>query len=148
MTSDDDVRRPDIRSDLDAGRHLGPDSGPDATTGATPDARSDHPERRPLNLSGWIGLAAGAGAFLASLLVGWTGAVVLAALALALSITGLVRVYRGRATNGAAAAGGLTLAVATIVLGFVWAHLAQPCIPLTNDTQRFNQCYQDNTGLL
>jgi hypothetical protein len=148
MTSDDDVRRPDIRSDLDAGLHLGPDSGPDATTGATPDAGSDHPERRPLNLSGWIGLAAGAGAFLASLLVGWTGAVVLAALALALSITGLVRAYRGRATNGAAAAGGLTLAVATIVLGFVWAHLAQPCIPLGNDTQRFNQCYQDHTGLL
>ncbi|GAA2758985.1 hypothetical protein [Actinopolymorpha rutila] len=106
------------------------------------------PVRPPRNRSGWFGLALAGAAFLASLLVAWTGAVLLAALGLALSVTGLVRAYRGRATNGAAAAGGLALAILTIALGFFWAHQAQPCLPFSQDTKKFSQCYQDHTGLL
>ncbi|MGW0231934.1 hypothetical protein ACWDWO_26805 [Actinopolymorpha singaporensis] len=106
------------------------------------------PERPPRNRSGWLGLALAGAAFLASLLVAWTGAVLLAALGLALSVTGLVRAYRGRATNGAASAGGLVLAILTIALGFFWAHQAQPCLPLSQDTKKFSQCYEEHTGLL
>ncbi|MEQ4209837.1 hypothetical protein ABN028_30505 [Actinopolymorpha sp. B17G11] len=106
------------------------------------------PARKPLNLSGWIALVLASVAFAGSLLVAWPQAVLLAALALALSLTGVVRVYRGRATNKAATYTALTLALATIILGFVWADRAQPCIPLSNDTDRFSACYADRTGLL
>src|SRR5262245_20387302 len=109
-----------------------------------PDAPPPRPERPPRNMSGWFGFALAGAAFLASLLVAWTGSVILAALGLALSVTGVVRAYRGRATNGAAAAGGIVLAILTIALGFFWAHQAQPCIPLSRDTARFNQCYHDH----
>lgn len=103
--------------------------------------------RKPWNTSGWFALGLGGAGFLASLLIAWPGAVLLAALAFALSITGVVRAYRGRATNGAAALTALGLALATILLGFVWANRAQPCRPLTNDTDQFNACYESHTGL-
>ncbi|MFD2079110.1 hypothetical protein SAMN05421678_102378 [Actinopolymorpha cephalotaxi] len=112
------------------------------------EATPARPQRPPRNRSGWIGLALAGVAFLASLLVAWTGAVLLAALGLALSVTGLVRAYRGRATNGKAAAGGLVLAILTVALGFFWSHQAQPCLPYTQDKMKFSQCYQDHTGLL
>src|SRR5262245_55605951 len=51
-------------------------------------------ERRPLNASGWIALALAGAAFLASLLIAWPGAILLAALGLALSLTGVIRAYR------------------------------------------------------
>jgi hypothetical protein len=106
------------------------------------------PERKPLNTSGWVALALAIVAFGGSALIAWTPAILLAALALALSITGVVRVYRGRATNRAAALTALGLALATILLGFVWADRAQPCIPLTDNSEQFNDCYQSRTGLL
>jgi hypothetical protein len=118
---------------------------PDLNAGGGLAAR---PERRPLNTSGWVALALGIVAFGGSVLVAWTPAILVAALALALSITGAVRVYRGRATNRAATFTALGLAVATIALGFVWAERAKPCIPLTADTERFTACYESRTGLL
>ncbi|MET9023432.1 hypothetical protein ABZV93_26010 [Actinopolymorpha sp. NPDC004070] len=137
----------DPRERYDSGELLGPD---DLRRSAEPPADDvpPRPERRPRNRSGWFGLALAGAAFLASLLVAWTGAVLLAALGLALSVTGLVRAYRGRATNGKAAAGGLVLAILTIALGFFWSHQAQPCLPLAQDTKKFSQCYQDHAGLL
>ncbi|REF35729.1 hypothetical protein [Thermasporomyces composti] len=105
------------------------------------------PQRKPLNLSGWVALVLGAVAFAGSLLVAWTGAVLLAAIALALSITGMVRVYRGRATNKRAAVTAFALALGTVILGFIWADRAQPCIPLANDPERFTACYKERTGL-
>jgi hypothetical protein len=136
-----------------------PDSPDDPAEAALPGAdhepseRDSHlggetvPQRKPLNLSGWVALALGVVAFGGSLLVAWTGAVLLAAIALALSITGMVRVYRGRATNKRAAVTAFALAVGTVILGFVWANKAQPCVPLANDPERFTACYEERTGL-
>ncbi len=143
-------RKPrDPRERYDSGELLEPD---DPRRSAEPEPPTDdllaRPERRPRNRSGWLGLALAGAAFLASLLVAWTGAVLLAALGLALSVTGLVRASRGRATNGKAAAGGLVLAILTVALGFFWSHQAQPCLPLAQDTKKFSQCYRDHAGLL
>ncbi|WP_020579782.1 hypothetical protein [Actinopolymorpha alba] len=166
MTSDADPRRPDqpapripepaspdrpLREEPDdaAAAPVGDQAAADATL---PDSEHpehpERPERPPLNASGWVALVLATAAFGSSLLVAWAGAVMLAALGLALSITGLVRVYRGRATNGPAAATALALAIATIILGFVWADRAQECIPLARDNARFEQCYADRTGIL
>ncbi|HZC26754.1 MAG TPA: hypothetical protein VE287_07010 [Actinopolymorphaceae bacterium] len=166
MTSDADPANPADRgrTDPSAGRipepsrpdELPEPSRPDQLPGKPEPAtfgNSDDPppgpryQRRPWNTSGWFALALGTAGFLASLLVAWPGAVLLAALAFALSITGVVRAYRGRATNGAAALTALGLALATILLGFVWANRAQPCRPLTNNTDQFNACYESHTGL-
>ena len=119
-----------------------PDDGPDDELDV------DEPQRRPLNLSGWIALGLAIAAFGASLLIAWPGAILLAAFALALSITGVVRVYRGRATNKGPAVTALCLAIATVILGFVWANRAQVCVPPANDTERFDACYEARTGIL
>ena len=160
MTPQSDAPRPD-----EAGRAAGdtppepaaytpvagsPDAAfPDARSPGPPDeAPIPRPERRPLNTSGWVALALATVAFGGSVLIAWTPAVLLAALAMALSITGVIRVYRGRATNRAAALTALGLALATILLGFVWADRAQPCVPLTDNGEEFKACYESRTGLL
>lgn len=135
-----DQRRPDSADDS-----AGPDEQPSVDDG--PAERDTLPQRKPLNLSGWVALVLGAVAFGGSLLIAWTGAVLLAAISLALSITGLVRVYRGRATNKHATVAAFALALGTVILGFVWAHKAQPCVPLANDPERFSACYEERTGL-
>ncbi len=151
-----DAAEPDRSRDADRDPDLGGpgdplagdplDGGPGDPLAGGP-APAGPPERRPLNTSGWVALALGAAAFGASVLVAWPGAVLLAALALALALTGVVRVYRGRATNKGAALGALVLAVATVILGFVWANQAQPCVRLSNDQDKFNACYESHTGL-
>jgi hypothetical protein len=129
--------------------HNGPAHDEPANDGSSGlDAEPPPPARKPLNLSGWIALVLASVAFGGSVLIAWPAAVLLAALALALSITGVVRVYRGRATNRAATFTALALAIATVILGFVWANRAQPCIPLSNSPEKFNACYEDRTGLL
>ena len=143
-TSDPDPRPSDDRREPEE-RPADPYARPDRLDDE-PDV--DEPQRRPLNLSGWIALGLAIAAFGASLLIAWPGAILLAAFALALSITGVVRVYRGRATNKGAAVTALCLAIATVILGFVWANRAQVCVPLANDTKRFDACYEARTGIL
>ena len=161
MTPQSEAPHPD-----EAGRAAGdtpPEPAAYTPDGGSPDADSHgarspgppdeaptprRPERRPLNTSGWVALALAAVAFGGSVLIAWTPAVLLAALAMALSITGVIRVYRGRATNRAAALTALGLALATILLGFVWADRAQPCVPLTDNGEEFKACYESRTGLL
>jgi len=160
MTSDD-AARPDhshgqagppadqpasLPADGSASPPVEPPTKPQAQPPAGPPVA--RPERRPWNTSGYIGFALAAVAFASSVLIAWPGAIFVAALALALSITGAVRLYRGRATNHAAVYTALALAVTTIILGFVWSNRAQPCARFVNDQDRFTACYNERTGLL
>jgi hypothetical protein len=106
------------------------------------------PERKPLNGAGWLGLGLSGAAFLASLSVGWSGSILVAAIGAAFALTGLIRTNRGRATNGRYAFAGLILAVVTIGLAFYWSSQAAPCRPLLNDEIKFNSCYSDHAGIL
>ncbi|GAB3429177.1 hypothetical protein [Flindersiella endophytica] len=109
--------------------------------------RQPAPERKPLNGAGWIGFGLSGAGFLASLAVGWSGAILVAAIGLAFALTGLIRTNRGRATNGRYAFAGLILAVLTIGLAFFWSSRAQPCRPLLNDEIKFSSCYNDHAGI-
>jgi hypothetical protein len=99
------------------------------------------------NGAGWLGFGLGAAGFLASVATAWPGAFLVATFGLALAAHGLVRVYRGRATNGRYALIGLVLAVATLALAFVWSIRAEPCRALQAEPAKWDRCYSEHTGL-
>lgn len=109
--------------------------------------RQPQPERKPLNGAGWLGLGLSGAACVASIAVGWSGAILVAAVGLAFALSGLVRANRGRATNGRYAFAGLILAVVTIALAFFWSARAEPCRPLIADETKFEACYADHAGI-
>lgn len=100
------------------------------------------------NGAGWIGFGLGVLAFLTSLATAWTGAFLVAVFGLTMAAHGLVRVYRGRATNGRYALVGLVLSVVTLGLAFVWSIQAEPCRPLQAEPAKWDRCYAEHTGLL
>lgn len=106
------------------------------------------PERQMWNGSAWLGLAFAGVAFLGNLLFGWGWTMFAAAFGLAFSITGIVRVYRQRATNGPIAYTAFGLAVATIVMSFIWSARAEPCLPFQHQEARYQQCLDEHIGLL
>lgn len=106
------------------------------------------PERQMWNGSAWLALAFGAAAFLGNLLFGWGWTMFAAAFALAFSITGIVRVYRQRATNGPVAFIAFGLAIATIALSFFWSARAEPCLPFQREADRYQTCLNEHIGLL
>lgn len=105
------------------------------------------PERKPLNGAGWLGIGLSGAAFLSSVAVGWSGAILVAAIGSAFALNGLVRANRGRATNGRYAFAGLILAVVTIGLAFFWSARAEPCRPLIADETKYTTCYAEHAGI-
>lgn len=127
-----------------------PDPRPDQPERQEQPERQQQPpadERKPLNGAGWLGLGLSGAGFLASLAIGWSGSILVAAIGLAFALTGLIRTNRGRATNGRYAFAGLILAVITIGLAFFWSSRSQECRPLLNDEIKFNSCYNDHAGI-
>lgn len=132
----------------DPGQPIPNDNDPEDRPDQPERGQEPQPERKPLNGAGWLGLGLSGGAFLASLTVGWSGAILVAAIGSAFALTGLIRTNRGRATNGRYAFAGLILAVVTIGLAFYWSSRAEPCRPLLNDEVKFASCYSDHAGIL